>query len=198
MRIFKGLWPPVPPPSDPAQKTQHLGRLVRIAQVGFFTVDYFDRSAAPTGAVTPAPSAPTGPAPISPLTGGPSDAFLRRIYERVNFERARVGVPPLVYDPTLERTADAHSQVMATNDKLSHDGLGDGSSYDRISAAGPYSFTGENLATVLSTDDFSADDVVARWMASPGHRANLLDPQYNRTGLGIEGRYLTMDFGSLR
>jgi uncharacterized protein YkwD len=49
--------------------------------------------------------------------------------------------------------------------------------------------------------------IVAAWMASPGHRANILDPRYRETGIGVAphppralahgqpGAIYTQDFG---
>ena len=51
--------------------------------------------------------------------------------------------------------------------------------------------------------------IVASWMASPGHRANILDPHYRETGIGVSphplasradgqaGAIYTQDFGVL-
>lgn len=54
---------------------------------------------------------------------------------------------------------------------------------DLVKAQGyTYIKIGENLA--LGT--FKSDaDVVAAWMASPGHRENILDPQFSQIGVGV-------------
>ena len=65
---------------------------------------------------------------------------------------------------------------------------------------------GENIAWgTLSLA--SPHAIVAAWMASPGHRANILDPSYRQTGIGVSphppvsladgqpGGIYTQDFG---
>jgi len=52
------------------------------------------------------------------------------------------------------------------------------------------SFAGENLAWGTGSMG-TAQTIVAEWLASPGHRANLLRPGYARIGVGVaQGTFL--------
>lgn len=103
------------------------------------------------------------------------------ILDLVNQERAGQGLPPLSADPSLCTAARLHSQDMIDRDFFDHqnpDGLWP---EDRVSAQG-YAFhtVGENIAA----GDASPYQTMATWMASPGHRANILDPDYQHIGIG--------------
>ena len=76
---------------------------------------------------------------------------------------------------------------------MSHDGWD-----TTIRASGyPYGYWGENVAYGYAT----ADSVMAAWMNSAGHRANILNPHYRDLGVGCAYSasrvpYWTQDFGS--
>ncbi len=56
-----------------------------------------------------------------------------------------------------------------------------------------HGFLGENLAWGSGIEG-SARAIVAAWLASPDHRANLLSPRFSRVGLGeVETRFLGTD-----
>ena len=61
-----------------------------------------------------------------------------------------------------------------------------------------WSAVGENIAAGYATPE----DVVAGWMASPGHRANILSPNFSEIGIGVSagggqfGTYWTQEFGA--
>jgi len=109
-------------------------------------------------------------------------------------------VPALAMHAALRAAARSHSEDMAVHDYFSHTSL-DGRTFDqRISAAGyggafPW---GENIAAGQS----SPDEVVAGWMASPGHCTNIMSSGYKVIGVGYAFRsgstyrhYWTQDFG---
>ncbi len=113
----------------------------------------------------------------------------------VNQARAQAGVGPLTLDSTLTAIARAHSQDMWERQYFSHitpDGL---SPFDRMHAAGiTYTTAGENLA--LAPTVALAEIGL---MNSPGHRANILDPNFHKVGIGIidgglYGKMVTQDF----
>jgi len=116
----------------------------------------------------------------------------------INGERASAGLSPLVMDEDLRAVARAHSEDMVARGFISHvnpDGL---NPFDRIKAAGiGYVSAGENIA--VTTGPTPAESARDGWMASPPHRANILRPQFNRTGMGVAvdgtGKYyFTQDF----
>lgn len=130
------------------------------------------------------------------------DQMEQQVLDLVNQERAKAGLPPLVANTSLIRSAKRHTNDMATNDFVSHTGS-DGSTFtQRITDAGyQYSYAGENIAAGYTT----AAEVVNGWMNSSGHRANILSPNYKDIGIGhaynsssTYGHYWTQDFGSPR
>ena len=121
------------------------------------------------------------------------------VIDLVNDERAAEGLGPLRYDADLTAAARGHSQDMGLNDYFDHIGLDGSTPGDRITEAG-YSWNtyGENIAAGYATPAA----VVAGWMASPGHRANILNPNFCDIGVGYAyvasstyGRYWTQNFG---
>ena len=109
-------------------------------------------------------------------------AFEEEVLLLTNQAREQAGVRPLAYDPLLGRIAEAHSSDMLRQDFFSHDSL-DGSSYvDRMRRAG-FTISGptaENIAAGSSTPE----QVVSRWLRSPGHRRNILNPALTHIGIG--------------
>lgn len=104
-----------------------------------------------------------------------------RMLELVNAERRAAGLQPVRPDPALTRVARAHSQDMFARGYFSHVSPEGSDLGDRLLAqqAG-YLTAGENLA--LAPTLFSAHTGL---MSSPGHRRNILRPQFGRLGIGI-------------
>jgi uncharacterized protein YkwD len=117
----------------------------------------------------------------------------------VNAERQKAGLPALQWNSPLATAAYAHAANMARQNNLSHTLDGKGPA-DRISAAGyNYSSWAENIAWNYA----SAQDTVTGWMNSPGHRANILNPNLTEAAAGFaynaQGQpYDCMDFGRPR
>lgn len=102
----------------------------------------------------------------------------------VNKEREKNGLPDLVWDMKLTEVGRAHSKDMFERGYFSHytpEGL---SPFDRMTAAGiSFTYAGENLALAPSTDL-----AMQGLMNSPGHRANILSPNFHKIGIGaIDG-----------
>lgn len=88
--------------------------------------------------------------------------------------------PPLVLDAQLGRAALAHSRDMAFHAVLSHES----STGERVAArarAAGYGFSGigENIAV----GQRSVDEVIASWLASPGHCANIMQASFSAMGV---------------
>jgi len=97
----------------------------------------------------------------------------------MNNARVSYGLPPLRADATLRRAARAHSAAMLRSGVFTH-----GSFAERMRAFGARApRVGENLAWGVG-DYAAAGTVVREWLASPGHRANLLRRGYTRVGVG--------------
>ena len=105
----------------------------------------------------------------------------QQMLELVNAERRAAGLPAVKPDPKMTRVARGHSQDMFARSYFSHVAPGGDDLADRMRAAGVgYIAAGENLA--LAPTLFSAHSGL---MQSPGHRANILRPQFGRVGIGI-------------
>jgi uncharacterized protein YkwD len=97
----------------------------------------------------------------------------------VNSVRAARGLAPLRSDGPLIQAARSHSARLMRADVFTH-----GSFAARIAASGARGPRfGENLAWGTGSRA-SARSIVRAWLASPGHRANLLRPGFRRIGIG--------------
>jgi uncharacterized protein YkwD len=123
------------------------------------------------------------------------DAAEREMLVLVNRERAKYGIRPLEPDESLRAVARAHSAEMFELGYFAHESPVEGSPQDRVYAAGIlFGFAGENLAYAPSVEVAHAG-----LMNSPGHRQNILDPDYSRVGIGVvsaglAGRMFTQNF----
>ncbi len=100
--------------------------------------------------------------------------------DRIDAVRAEAGLPPLTRMPALDAVARQHSVEMAASGALSHVSEVTGTPEDRVRAAGvEASVITENVA--LHQDSAHAMEAL---LASPPHRANVLDARVNRIGLG--------------
>jgi uncharacterized protein YkwD len=110
----------------------------------------------------------------------------------INRERVTRGERPLRANRRLRRAAQAHTDSMVFGDYFEHVGPGDQTPLARMRDAGYVSSragyeVGENIAwATLGLATPRA--IVATWMASPGHRANILDARYRETGIGVSPR----------
>lgn len=152
-------------------------------------------SAAPTHPAAPTPSAPG--AHSTPAAAPTASGATALVAQLVNAERAKQGCAPLTVNAKLTQAAQAHSADMAAHANMSHTGSDGSSPGDRITAAGyAWSSYGENVAYGYSTPA----SVMAAWMNSPGHRANILNCSFKDIGVGLAqpGNYWTQDFGTPR
>lgn len=115
---------------------------------------------------------------------------------RVNAERTERGLNALAVDPLLVQTARAHSREMCDLDYFNHHSPTPGlnSPMDRYikglknsgSGQPDYLLVGENIfyCSVFNTV-YNVDYGHRALMASPGHRANILDSRFTKIGLGV-------------
>ncbi len=133
------------------------------------------------------------------LSGYVCADFESEVIDLVNVERAAQGLHPLSYDAHLAAAARAHSEDMGMQGYFSHTSIDGRTVPDRITAAGySYNTYGENIAAGYQTPEA----VIAGWMASSGHRANILNSNFCDIGVGYVfladspyGHYWTQDFG---
>ncbi|MDX6329215.1 MAG: hypothetical protein QOI83_1598, partial [Streptomycetaceae bacterium] len=142
-----------------------------------------------------APPSASGSATASATDTVKVSGVAARVVQLVNSARSRAGCPNLTVDAKLTAAAQDHSKDMADYDNMSHTGSDGSSPDDRITGAGyGWSSYGENIAYGYATPE----SVMAVWMASPGHRRNILDCSFKEIGVGLAqpGSYWTQDFGT--
>ena len=103
----------------------------------------------------------------------------RALLTAVNDVRASHGLRALRVDATLVRAARSYSAHMIRTGTFTHGAMG--ARLARAGARGPV--YGENLAWGVGASA-GARTIVRSWMASPGHRANMLRRGWTRIGLG--------------
>ncbi len=105
----------------------------------------------------------------------------RLMVQLVNGERAKLGLRPLEVDMRLTVLARRKSQDMIDKGYFSHTSPTYGSPFDMMDKAGiTYRFAGENLAGAHTVN--VAHEAL---MQSDGHRRNILNPDFDRVGIGI-------------
>lgn len=110
-----------------------------------------------------------------------NNEFEIKVLELINIERRKNGLNDLVSDNNLSIVARAHSQDMYERNFFSHTNPDGFSPFDRMKNYGiSYRYAAENIAAGQS----SPDEVVTSWMNSAGHRENILNPNFNKIGIG--------------
>ncbi len=118
--------------------------------------------------------------------------FITEVVVLTNIERANEGLQPLTLNSQLSATAQGHSEDMAVNDFFSHTGLDGDRLGDRAEQNNyDYRALGENIAAGQRTPA----QVVQAWINSPGHRENILNPNFTEIGIGYE--FLANDRGEV-
>jgi len=113
----------------------------------------------------------------------------------VNQERIKVGRKPLVWDEKIAETARKHSRDMFERGYFSHQNLDGLSPFDRMERDGiDFQAAGENIA-YAATVDLAHGGL----MRSPGHRANILEEDFGKVGIGVidggpYGKMFTQNF----
>lgn len=103
------------------------------------------------------------------------------VIELVNAERAARGLAPMAWDQRLELGAQRHSDDQAAMRRLSHTGSDGSNLVERLARVGfPWRSAAENVASGQT----SAASVMAAWMNSAGHRANILSTN-SHIGVGF-------------
>jgi uncharacterized protein YkwD len=132
--------------------------------------------------ITVPPESPTTIALHFKFTAAkPRPDLEERMLEMVNAERARHSLKPLKADPELTEVARTHSRDMFARGYFSHVSADGRKLADRMRQSEVrYLVAGENLALAQSL-------AIAHQglMNSPGHRANILRPQFGRLGIGV-------------
>lgn len=125
---------------------------------------------------------------MAPGLSGVAQAETRafQVFELTNLERAAAGVDRLILSPELTRAAQDYAEVLARGDCFGHACDPQADLRSRVERSGYTDWTriGENIAA----GQRSPEEVMAAWMASPGHRANILNPAFREIGIGVVNR----------
>ncbi|MGH2954258.1 MAG: CAP domain-containing protein [Solirubrobacterales bacterium] len=127
----------------------------------------------------------------------------------VNVERDAAGLRPLKRNKKLQRAAQRHNERMVGTGCFAHECPGESALDGRLDLVGYLKgnltrwMFGENIAWG-ARERGTPRSIVAAWMASPGHRANILYGTFRQIGVGFSvgtpsgdpvGGVYTTDFG---
>jgi uncharacterized protein YkwD len=147
----------------------------------------------------PSPPPATGGVDPGARSGPASFARVERaIRACANRNRRAAGLDALSPSSVLDRAARLHARDMAVQGFFDHVDPQGRDPADRVAifdGRHEFTFVGENIAAGYP----SAQASCAGWMASPGHRANILEPDYTHLGAGFArggpyGRYYVQVF----
>jgi hypothetical protein len=112
-----------------------------------------------------------------------SDITVEKVIELTNASRAEVGESDLAVNSKLSRAAEAKAEDMIANNYFSHTSPTGTTPWSWIQKKNyDYIYAGENLAM----DFHSAEKMEDAWMASPTHRANILNQNYHEVGTAVK------------
>jgi uncharacterized protein YkwD len=167
---------------------------------------HFLKAALVLALVTPAVAVATDAPPMAS-----ADRLESSVLDELNLVRLEHGLRQLSLSPQLTEAAEAHTRQMVVSGFFAHESR-DGTHFAaRIKGfykpRGRKWTVGENL--IWRTDRLGARKAVAAWLASPGHRENLLGRDFREVGIsavrahGAPGVYgkrrvvvITVDFGA--
>jgi uncharacterized protein YkwD len=120
-------------------------------------------------------ASPASAARVSPET------LMAQLVTQANNSRARVHCKPLKVNKALVTTSVRHSSYMAVTGSFSHVGVRGSNFVVRARSAGYGAAMGENIGWGYRT----SSAMFKAWMASPGHRANILNCSAKSLGVGV-------------
>lgn len=128
---------------------------------------------------------------LGSILGYASDITVEKVVAATNAERSKYGLPALAYNSQLSSAALSKGQDMFNNQYWAHTSPAGKEPWSFIQEAGyVYQVAGENLAR----DFMTTPDMLTAWMASPTHKANIVNSRYNEIGVAvINGNLLGVD-----
>jgi hypothetical protein len=131
------------------------------------------------------------PQSLRHVLGFSSSINSTEVINKTNQQRANSGLEPLAVNASLNAAALAKGQNMMNDQYWAHISPGGVEPWYFIQESGyDYSIAGENLAR----DFAETDSMMSAWMASPTHRANILNSRYSEIGIAvINGNLLGYD-----
>ena len=105
----------------------------------------------------------------------------KEVFDLINKQRTANGLTALKMDSEVQRVARIKAQDMVNNNYFSHTSPTYGSPFDMLKSFKiSYKTAGENIA-----GNSSNSGAVDAWMKSSGHKANILNGNFNYTGVGV-------------
>jgi hypothetical protein len=124
------------------------------------------------------------------VLGISANISFEEMLQLTNQRRAEAGLPPLTMNSQLSQAAEMKAAHMMSNNYWAHNAPDGTTPWVFIKTVGyDYIYAGENLARGFTT----ASDTVNAWMASPGHRDNMLSQNYSDIGFAVITGNLTGD-----
>lgn len=117
------------------------------------------------------------------VTPADADQYAARVIDLVNEERLQRSLHPLTTNATLTRLSSDYACEMIEGNYFEHTDPVTGSTVGSRALQANYYFkkVGENLAGGFT----SPEETMTQWMDSPGHRANILDPDFIEMGASV-------------
>ena len=173
---------PAPSTTETASATAAPAPTTTVAQTATATAVPSATEPAPTAT---APTPTTAPATSAP---GAMSVMEQRAFDAVNAQRTANGCAALIVDASLQKAAHDYAAEMVSTHNFSHTSITGLSPTDRAKAAGyTRGGIGENAMMGFKDDpDGAVNNPTYGWMSSPGHRANILNCAYTRTGMGYD------------
>ncbi|KOA20374.1 cysteine-rich secretory protein family protein [Clostridium homopropionicum DSM 5847] len=138
-------------------------------------------------AMPPSAAGTTPQAPNAPKTPSANNTYAatseeQQMLKLINEARAQNNVQPLKLDTEVSNCARVKAQDMIDNNYFSHNSPKYGSPFDMMKSFGiNYVAAGENIA-----GNQNVANAHNSLMNSPGHRRNILNPDFTHIGLGIK------------
>ena len=105
----------------------------------------------------------------------------KEVFDLINKQRTNNGLQALKVDNEVQRVARIKAQDMVDNNYFAHESPTYGSPFNMLKNFKiSYKTAGENIAA-----NSSNSGAVTSWMNSSGHKANILNSNFNYTGIGV-------------
>lgn len=105
--------------------------------------------------------------------------LITEAFAATNAQRQAIGLPPLAWDQDLFNTAEIRSnEIVILFEHVRPDGTPCGT-------AAPGMLYGENILKGNASSIKSGTGAVGAWMTSPGHKANILKPEYTKGAVSL-------------
>jgi len=115
---------------------------------------------------------------LPPPSAGELSSYKQVVWQLVNAERAKAGLPALEYVSALQHDVDIRAEESYSS--LTHT-RPNGSNWSTVLTGIQYNTAGENIAK----GQLTPEKVMTGWMNSSGHRANILKREYTGMAVGV-------------